>query len=153
MNVIFLDIDGVLNNRRTPNMNHAVWRIDPQNVARLNCIIEAVDDLTIVLSSSWRYSVRSGNVDLNALLQEYGFIGDPIIERTICDDEWMEEHSEERGHEIQRWLDEHPEVERFVILDDDDDMAHLLPHLIQTSFMEGLLDEHVGETIRRLRLR
>jgi hypothetical protein len=37
--------------------------------------------------------------------------------------EWIDEV--ERGHEVQYWLDEHPEVERYVILDDDNDF---LPH-------------------------
>jgi hypothetical protein len=31
----------------------------------------------------------------------------------------------ERGHEVEYWLDEHPEVEKYVIFDDDNDF---LPH-------------------------
>jgi hypothetical protein len=47
-----------------------------------------------------------------------------------------------RGHEIQAWLDSHPEkFERVVILDDDYDMAHLLPKLVGCNGNEGLTAE------------
>jgi hypothetical protein len=154
MNVIFLDIDGVLNCASAfgQNTKHSVWVIDPELVANFNRIVENVDNLTVVLSSSWRYAVQSGHIDLNQLLQEQGFNGDPIVERTICDNEEDEaDPSMPRGMEIQRWLDEHPEVERFVILDDDDDMAHLMPNLVQTCFEDGgLTEEFADETIKRL---
>jgi hypothetical protein len=37
--------------------------------------------------------------------------------------EWLDQI--ERGHEVEYWLDEHPEVEKYVIFDDDNDF---LPH-------------------------
>lgn len=153
MNVIFLDIDGVLNWARSFGQptKHSVWVIDPELVARLNRILESVDNLTIVLSSSWRYAVAKNQIDLNQLLREQGYNGPQIIERTVLDSEIGEDGFVERGNEIQMWLDQHPEVERFVILDDDDDMGHLKPNLVQTSFENGgLTDEHVNEIIRRL---
>tara|TARA_R110000824_G_scaffold12226_7_gene53644 strand:- start:57648 stop:58133 length:486 start_codon:yes stop_codon:yes gene_type:complete len=160
MNVVFLDVDGVLNAENSTGqvwgsgtyMQYSAWIIDPVLVERLNRISKEVNNLTIVLSSSWRYAEQSGHIDINNMLEEKGYVGPKIIERTICDDENEEAiPSQPRGKEIQRWLDEHPEVENFVILDDDDDMAHLMPNLIQTSFEDGgLLDKHVDEAIRRL---
>jgi hypothetical protein len=55
-----------------------------------------------------------------------------------------------RGHEIDLWLRKHPEVERFVILDDCSDMAMHTNRLVQTDCQEGLLDEHVELAIRVL---
>lgn len=55
-----------------------------------------------------------------------------------------------RGAEIQAWLSKHPDVKDFVILDDSDDMLHLLPHLIRTNNEFGLQDEHVAEVLEKL---
>ena len=56
----------------------------------------------------------------------------------------------ERGHEIQEWLDRHPETESFVILDDGTDMAHLASYLVNTDFANGLEDKHVSQAIEIL---
>jgi hypothetical protein len=41
-------------------------------------------------------------------------------------------------------------VESFVILDDDADMEHLLPRLVQTSMDDGLQDRHVEKAVEIL---
>jgi Swiss Army Knife RNA repair-like protein len=47
-----------------------------------------------------------------------------------------------RGHEIQAWLNEHPEVERYAILDDDNDMLeHQMVNFFQTSCRTGITPE------------
>ena len=51
-----------------------------------------------------------------------------------------------RGDEILAWLDQHPDVTSFVILDDDNDFKainHVSRHWIQTTMQEGLQAEHV----------
>jgi hypothetical protein len=53
-----------------------------------------------------------------------------------------------RGHEIDAWLKLHPEVDRWVILDDGSDMEMHKNRLVQTDPQEGLLDEHVDLAIR-----
>lgn len=46
-----------------------------------------------------------------------------------------------RGEEIKRWLDEHDEVENYIILDDDSDMLNeQLTHFVQTDTYEGITD-------------
>jgi hypothetical protein len=52
-----------------------------------------------------------------------------------------------RGLEIQEWLDAHPEVERFVILDDECDMAHLEPFMVKTKFDCGLTEQDAEKAI------
>ena len=55
-----------------------------------------------------------------------------------------------RGEEIAAWLAQHPNVTRFVILDDDKDMLDLLPHLVHCDNRQGVTDELASEVIRRL---
>ena len=47
-----------------------------------------------------------------------------------------------RGHEIQEWLDKHPEVTRYAILDDDSDMLpEQMPNFFKTTFQNGLIED------------
>ena len=77
-----------------------------------------------MLSSSWRILV-----DLKRLADTLGL---PIIDKTPV-------LAASRGHEIARWLNEHPEVEQWAIIDDDCDM---LPgqqsRFVHTSGHEGM---------------
>ena len=56
-----------------------------------------------------------------------------------------------RGTEIKRWLDDHPEVTHYVILDDDNDMLEeQFEHFVQTSWTEGLNEECSDKAIEIL---
>ena len=55
-----------------------------------------------------------------------------------------------RGYEIDFWLRQHPEVDRFVILDDGSDMEMHTHRLVQTDAQEGLLDEHAELAVAML---
>lgn len=159
MKVLFLDIDGVLNShdwfrRRVteqPTGNYWERQIDPRAVGLLNEIIEATG-AKIVISSTWRknYTLQ----ELRAGLESRGFCGE-IIAVT------GEDLSGIRGWEIGKWLDEHfygtsyripmrNVIERFAIVDDDSDMEHLHPHLIQTSFDVGLTSIQATKIISHL---
>jgi len=132
MKIIFLDIDGVLNNYYTLGEG-ANW--DPDLVKILNRIIKETK-AEIVLSSTWRQITQYCDIIKNDMKIKY--IGEtPKL--------W-----EKRGVEIQTWLDENPGVEKFVILDDDSDMVHLMPHLLQTDGEFGLTNEIADEAIKRL---
>jgi hypothetical protein len=137
--VIFLDIDGVLNCRETFKYNaHLPEVIDAKKVLLLYRLVQG-SGIKIVISSSWRTNEKDSLLKLRAMLKAYGFdaVNNHVVSQTpIFDDRC-------RGDEIQAWLNEHPSVKQFVILDDDNDMAHLADHLIQTSFETGLLPEHV----------
>jgi hypothetical protein len=62
--------------------------------------------------------------------------------------------AKERGHEIQAWLDtQNSNVESFVILDDDSDMAHLLSKLVQTKFEFGLTERDATRAITLLEIK
>jgi hypothetical protein len=164
--VLFLDFDGVLNSCEWFNksradrqaagsvMEHEREMIDPEAVARLNRIIEATG-CSVVISSTWRKSRTVG--ELLRILVSRGLDGkhwDNFIGKTPVLDSQMDSglwRAVERGHEIQAWLDKWPEkFQRIVILDDDGDMAHLMPHLVLTHGIPGLDDEKTEDVIRRL---
>jgi hypothetical protein len=60
--------------------------------------------------------------------------------------------AKERGHEIQAWMDEHGTPERFCIVDDGSDMAHLRHKLVQTDCYTGLTEESERAIIAALTL-
>lgn len=132
MKVIFLDVDGVLN-------MHGSGGLYTLNKARLRLLEEIVKETgaQIVVSSTWRNSAAHMKKLSNAL----GYRGMKII--GITDRLGISKNGERyyRGHEIQKYLDDHPEVEQFVILDDDSDMLDSqLRHFVQTDGMIGLTE-------------
>ncbi len=143
MKVIFLDIDGVLNNRevsiRKKDEGCRVW--DEKCIDRLNRITDETG-AKIVISSTWRRSKDFYSIIKN----EMGITGE-IIGKTI---DYLLTPNPERGDEIEEWLSRHPEVTVFVILDDESDMAHLEFHHFQTETEFGLTDGQAEAAIRRL---
>lgn len=93
----------------------------------------------VVVSSTWR-----SDWNIPYLLRYAGLIrpiyGITPLSRDI-----------HRGNEIKEWLDEHPEVTNYVIIDDDNDMLdEQYPHLVQTSWYEGINDCNVEKAINIL---
>ena len=158
MKVLFLDLDGVVNSHdwfrrrmvEQPTGNYWERQIDPHAVSLLNEIIEATG-AKVVVSSTWRKNHTLQ--ELRAGLSSRDFRGE-IIAVT------GEDLSAIRGREIQKWLDDYKNwggyrpldvVERFAIVDDDSDMEHLRPHLIQTNFELGLTAIQATKIISHLR--
>lgn len=132
--IIFLDIDGVLNSEtdfteaaRKYDPVHAklqkgeLWKIiSAGKLALLNRIIKETD-AKIVLSSTWRS--KCDGKKMTKIFQKYGdiwehdadiFIGQtPNWSRRGCTQEF-------RGREITQYLSEHPEIEDYIVLDDND---------------------------------
>lgn len=122
--IIFLDIDGVLNrsSRSGPSKSHV---IEPDLLARFRSLVASTDPY-VVLASTWRH--EPGGV------QEARDRGVPF------EDVLPDLRPQSRGKEIKAWLAEHPNVERFVILDDDDDEYEDMP-LFQPNPYKGLTDQ------------
>ena len=132
MRVIFLDIDGVLNSHRTAVAYRQILyrKLDPVAVAMLYRICKFAD-AKIVVSSTWR---KDGDwlTLVWGCLREAGFPWDgdycPIIDRTtvahrgITDNDEYPGINTSRGDDIKLWLDDHPEYDDYIILDDDSDM-------------------------------
>lgn len=173
MRVIFLDIDGVLNGnefyekrRQSRKVNRyeadfynragfdGRFEIDPNAVRLLNELVKRTDAY-LVLSSTWRLGRRGPNgldgltftkiaLALNGFEHNGRFLGKtPRLPGEV------------RGHEIQEWVDSYQQhtgtsLDSFVILDDDSDMAHLLPRLCWTPHWTGLTPWKCEEAERML---
>lgn len=153
--IIFLDIDGVVSvlaNR---------WELSEKHMRRVKRICDETG-AKIVISSSWRWEsvdmtllkiyercrdlMKNCGEDLPVDDSHFLFNKDIVIGVT----ERMGPAS--RGKEIKKWLDEHPEVERYVILDDDtfDMLPEQKPCLIQTDWAAGIEDADVKRAVEIL---
>lgn len=178
MNVIFLDIDGVLNTEsyvthfweycRLHDMKRPQARkefnellrdeygnlFDPLAVSWLKYVIEQSGVTDIVISSSWRLS---GLQFMQDLWKHRGLCGNVIditaykAKNELPRDLPFAERFE-RGNEIQEWIDKH-NVDSYVIFDDDNDMLpEQLPHFVQTNSVYGISSDNAIQAINILTL-
>ena len=151
LNLIALDVDGVLNSQAYMHANPGCFArdwvdmLDPVACARLADLLER-SKASIVISSTWRIGRTLD--EMRELLYRRG-IRAPVLGMTPLTHR-LGEGWTERGDEIQGWLDENmsQEAYRLVILDDDSDMAHLSSYHVKTSWATGLLDGHVEQAIK-----
>lgn len=133
MKVLFLDIDGVVNNMKT-DMSDS-WGIDPY-MAFLVGKIQLDTGCEIVLSSSWRFSPE-GVQKVNDRVVK-------LLDTTPTDTKGLKT----RGDEIKYWLeyDHAPHVSKYAIVDDENDfLPEQLTHLFKTNFRDGLTKEIADE--------
>jgi len=107
MKVIFLDVDGVLNCSSEGPVIHSVYDICFKRLDMLKQIVEQTGAV-IVVSSTWRFA------KMDRLTEVLESVGMEAFGSTIVS------HDDPRHEEIRAWLMEN-EVEKFAILDDDDD--------------------------------
>jgi hypothetical protein len=132
MKVLFLDIDGVVNCKTTTQRHRGAIGIDPY-MAFLVGKIQLNTGCEVVLSSSW----KNWPEGINEVERQVINIFDRTPNLNLV-------HYEDkpRGNEIKRWLDRHPEVEAYAILDDNSDMLdEQLPHFFKTSWDTGITEE------------
>ncbi len=157
MKIVFLDFDGVINSRKWFNSLHDKSKedalilvesdeiFDPSAVELINQLIEKTE-AKVVVSSSWR--INHTLEELNKILKEFGarFEAIDVTLRLY----------KERGIEIQTYLDylssKNENVESFVIIDDDSDMAHFrnTKHFVKTTFQDGFTEWHLEEALKVL---
>lgn len=150
--ICFLDIDGVLNSkssvesaRRVLSNRRECIYVDetcfcPTAISNLNVLIEDINNLWIVISSSWR--VFHHLEEIKSMLAMAGFLYPwRILDKTP--------KGSTRGLEITKWLERNAEaleVHSFFAIDDDDfDMDPIKSHLVHTNGDHGFLWEHVVE--------
>lgn len=126
--VLFLDVDGVLNTYRdwdtlSPDLD--IRRLNRILVDRLLGVVEQTA-CKLVLSSTWRFDEGSVGFLKQMKLDIYSCTGNA---------------QNFRGFEIEEWLSNNLEVERYVIVDDDSDMLERqLPYFVQTDPEHGLTE-------------
>lgn len=142
MKVIFLDFDGVVNN----------WEhfegVDYDNVKFLLQIIKLTDAKIVATSSNKYVFQRDSTVDYEStvffeyvrLLCNYGveiFDVTPYVKG-------------KRELEINKYLRLHPEIEQFLILDDDLVIESLKEHQVFLDLYNGICEEHVNPSLNIL---
>ena len=136
MKIIFLDVDGVLNCEYTHTKGMSLFPIDPYMVLLVDRIVQATG-AKVVLSSSWRYHPESA----------------AIVKKSVdfIDVTPMNRGTSSRGTEIKAWLDAHPDVTKYAILDDNTDMLTAqMPSFFKTDWDKGLTDEVANKVIAHL---
>jgi hypothetical protein len=151
--ILFLDIDGVLvtaDSLRKSDQSGINAMPEPRCVEQLNRIIRETG-ADVVLSSTWKiFHVTALSVN-RFLFPKFGVVGHCVgVTPTLHTQAGRLVGAEPRGHEIQSWLDANGNPDRFVILDDANDMEHLLPRLVQCSYFEGLTEELANRAIEML---
>ena len=133
--VIFLDYDGVVN---TPMWNEKGTKCTynfpkdgkVNNFQAVQWISECCQKFhyDIVVTSTWRWSPNYKECLINGGLRP----GIEILGRT--EDLWTYNYDTCRGDEIAKYLDDHPEINYYMIIDDEDDMLpEQKDHFIQTN--------------------
>jgi hypothetical protein len=139
VNVIFLDIDGVLNSRRSVVSGYRqapvddgvsarmASRLDPIAVGLVNRLA-VIADAKIVICSAWRVGMTVDG--LQKLLGSAGLISERLVGFT-------DNKPGMRGEQIARYLSTYPNIKNYVWFDDEDDK---LPgqNLVQTNCENGL---------------
>lgn len=143
MKVVFLDIDGVLNQsnyrKEMIKKGHLSVILQREHLTLLKKVVDATD-ASIVLISSWRKfwrcegSVDSAGQQIEQALDEYGLF---IIDKTPV------LHEGSRSDEVEQWLKNKHYVEQYVILDDNDFLwsRKLQPHWVWCPAVTGFTDQ------------
>ena len=159
INIIFLDIDGVLNCRTTTDECDGIRGIEDAKVLLLKTLVSKTK-AKIVLISSWRLywykeeHLKKGQDDLANYLDQkmtkfelkiYGKASGEIFNRG----EAVLEYIERLNHKGIK-------VNKYVILDDTSDdylSTSLTNHLIKTDFEKGgLQKKHIGLALKKMAL-
>lgn len=142
MKVLFLDIDGPLNNHRAGTGLRAFNKLyDPVAVGLINRIAE--HDVKIVLSSTKRKFKRDRAGCIRALKKAGAkfqiFSDTPVM-------------GECRGHEIEAWINTRDQATtHYCIIDDDSDMLlEQMPHLVLVSNTDGITYKNYSDAKRIL---
>lgn len=120
-NIVFLDIDGVLNYRQMPNEDIVTYPNTYGHLSkdRLKTLLDFIEDVDgyIVVSSTWRKML---DVNMGEILEYFGlpqhrYLGDtPDLGASL---------GSYRGNEIQLWINQNrSQIKSYIILDDDSDM-------------------------------
>lgn len=157
MKVVFLDVDGVLNYSGCKETFHGFLGVTDEGLDRLaEIVFSCSPPAAIVLTSSWKtfwdnQPINSDSLDPMALylIERLKSRGLHLTDRT------QEKNPHDRGLGIKGWLRKVPDIESWVVLDDevfpDYEKYGIGPHLVKTSFGIGLTDHSVEKAIGILR--
>ena len=108
---VFLDVDGVLNTRKTViSSPDGHIGVDDTRIEILAGAIEKYGGGDIVLTSDWKNVRIGGDLD---------YLRDKLMGYNLEISAVTKEHWNKRGQGIQDYLEEHPKIDEYIILDDN----------------------------------
>lgn len=150
--IIFLDFDGVVETIYWEKDKDGSWSWNvhksgreelnnKQAIGWLNELYRKVP-YDIVVSSTWRIGMSVE--ELQTLITNSGFNKEiKVLDKTPI-------LYQQRGVEIQRWIDDNDFKGKFIIIDDDSDMCHLLPLLVRCDCQLGFTIYDYNKALRLL---
>ena len=140
MNIIFLDIDGVMRTHNS-DLNWSVPNpfkrlFSKEAMENLNYLV-TLTGYKVVITSTWRMYYTKD--ELRNIFRERGFIGQIIGTTSVGDT---------RGEEIVQWLNEH-RIDNFVVIDDNiKDILNRIPDckVVKCNPLNGL-DEVIFDKV------
>ena len=148
MKVIFLDFDGVITTEKSK------WKLDLDKMK----LVKEICDKTgskIVISSSWRTNNLESTIKYITDTSNY-FVGEhpflmPELVVGITGRMFYQNYSFPRGVEVMCYQYDHPEIDNYVILDDDNDfLISQKDNYIRTDAYNGINEEDVKKAIEIL---
>jgi hypothetical protein len=135
MKVVFADFDGVI---------FTFGNYDFSLVAcnNFSWLLDKVPDVKIVISSSWRHL---GIDQCKKTLDANGIDSKRVIDITGNE-------PGERGNQVKAWLNTHPDVTNYVIIDDNTDFTGLMDHLVKTNPHIGFTEKDIEIALDILKL-
>lgn len=137
MNIVFLDIDGVLNRGGSHGEEGAL------NPAMVSVFLKMLGrcKAEVVLSSSWKNNAYSRGIIWVHVC--------PFIDVTPTFHVEGKDHTQLRGAEIDEWLKAHPGVNRYAIIDDTGEILDSqMPNFFKTRSDIGLTQEIADAVIK-----
>ena len=150
MNIVFLDVDGVINSRnklievyKKTGKPHSLYNY-PFDELCLNYLKEIIEETNsfIVVTSTWRKDEEGKKILLEEL-DKYG-----LLNRVIG---YTEILNTTRGLEIKSYLEKNKNIINFIILDDDTTKSDLDEFLIKINGQTGITSKEKDEAIKRLK--
>ena len=149
-NIIFLDVDGVLNSinnlievynkTKKPHSGYD-YPFDEKCLKNLQTLVEQTK-AKLVITSTWR-KTEEGKEVLLKTLKEYGLDKEVIGYTPV-------HPSENRESEIKEYLSNLKERINYIILDDYEEMGEYAKDLIKVSPQTGLTNKNVEDAVKRL---
>ena len=143
MNIIFLDFNGVLDTYDN------IDEINIDNLKRLKNIVDVTESKVVISSSLKNSYYYTGHYStfLKKIIKEIENIEIEVIGITP--------KAKTREEEIKLYLQLHPEVSNYCILDDDYEMESIKEHLVKLPLQgegsQGLNDVHMNKAIKILK--
>lgn len=147
--VLFLDMDGVVNSAE--NQKQGLFKtsfpVDPYMAFLVGKIVLDTN-CKVVLSSSWRHHKESVEQINKQMVELFDITGSEPYDHSLPPGA----ENCQRGREIKAWLDKHPEVEKYAILDDENDMLpEQQKYFFKTTWQKGITEEIATAVINYLR--